>query len=129
MKFTAKVIKGGGKGKKIGFPTANLDNTNLKLDYGVYLAKAEINSKVFSALLHFGPKKTFNNKKISCEIHLIGFDLDIYGKNVIITTMKKIRDVVKFASVEELKKQIRKDITQANPESKILNNKSKIQYA
>lgn len=114
MKFTAKIIKGEGKGREIGFPTANLDKIDLNIKYGVYAAKAEINCQVFSALLHFGPKKTFNKNDISCELHILDFNLDIYGKNVIITVMEKIRGVVKFTDIKELAKQIKKDIYKIN---------------
>lgn len=115
MRFNAKVIQGGGRGKKIGFPTANLDKTDLKIKYGVYAAKAEINGKFFSALLHYGPKKTFNKNEISCELHILGFDLDIYGKSVKIIVGKKVRNIVKFKNTDKLKEQIGKDIKMINP--------------
>lgn len=108
--FTAKVIKGEGRGKKIGFPTANLDKIDLNIKYGVYSAQAEINGKLFSALLHFGPKKTFKKDEIFCELHIPGFNLDIYGNNVKIIVGEKIRGIVKFKNVGELREQIKKDV-------------------
>lgn len=111
MKFTAKVIKGEGRGREIGFPTANLDKIDLNIEYGVYMAQAEINGKFFSALLHFGQKKTFNKNEISCELHILDFDLDIYGKSVKIIVGEKIREILEFNSVGDLREQIIKDIS------------------
>lgn len=108
MQFTAKVIIGKGRGGKLGFPTANLDKTDLKIKHGVYLVEAEVNRKQYEGLLHFGPKKTFG-EEVSLELFIKDFDFDIYGKNVKIKVIKKIREVMRFGSAEELKKQIKKD--------------------
>jgi riboflavin kinase/FMN adenylyltransferase len=107
--FKAQVVSGKGRGKKLGFPTINLDPVNLKINYGVYLISAWIDNRAYKGLLHFGPKKTFN-EGISAEAHLKDFDLEVCSKNVIINITKRIRDVKKFSNVEELKKQINKDI-------------------
>ncbi len=107
--FKAKVVKGKGRGKKIGYPTINLDPVNFNMDYGVYLVNVLIGGKTYKGLLHFGPKKTFN-EGVSAETHLMDFDLEVPPKNVIIGVVKKIRDVKRFKSVEELKRQIGSDI-------------------
>lgn len=106
--FSAKVIKGRGIGKRIGFPTANLDVKNLPVDYGVYLVKAKIRGKIIKGLMHWGEKKTFG-QDVSCEIYFKNFNQNIYGKTVEVEAMKKIRDVMKFDCEDDLKKQIQKD--------------------
>ncbi|MEA3464032.1 MAG: riboflavin kinase [Patescibacteria group bacterium] len=115
MQFIAKVIVGKGRGKRLGFPTANLDKMDLDIKHGVYLVEVEINRKPYSGLLHFGPKKTFN-EGVSLELHIENFNFDIYSKNVKIKIINKIRDVMKFDSAESLKEQISKDLKKLNKE-------------
>lgn len=107
--FTAKVIAGKGRGGRIGFPTANLDKLNLAIDYGVYLVKVKSDGKIYQGLMHFGPKKTFN-QEVSCEIFIKDFKNNIYGQRLEVEVVRKIREVRKFADAEELKKQIKKDL-------------------
>ncbi|MBU4347084.1 riboflavin kinase [Patescibacteria group bacterium] len=109
MQFTAKVIAGEGRGKRLGFPTANLDKKNLNIEHGVYSADVEIDNKFYKGLLHFGPKKTFN-EDVSLELYIKNFDFDIYHKDVKIKIIKKIREIRKFNGAEELKKQICRDL-------------------
>lgn len=108
-KFKAKVIAGRGRGAKIGFPTANLDKTNLPLEYGAYLAAAQLDEKNYQGLMHYGPKPTFN-EAVACEIYLKNFHKNIYGRILEIEVYEKIREVKKFAEVKALKKQIKKDL-------------------
>lgn len=107
--FKAKVVKGKGRGKKIGFPTINLDPVNFNIDYGVYLVEAKIGKKTYKGLLHFGRKETFN-EGVSVEAHLKDFNFEVCPKNVIIKILKRIRDIRKFNNVDELKDQIKKDL-------------------
>ena len=107
--FKVKAVKGKGRGKKIGYPTINLDPVNFNMDYGVYLVRVLIGGKTYKGLFHFGPKKTFN-EGVSAETHLLDFNLEVFPKNVIIRVVKRIRGIKKFKSVEELKKQIGEDI-------------------
>ena len=107
--FKTKVIAGQSRGRRIGFPTANLDKTNLDIDYGVYLVKVEVNDRLHKGLLHFGPRKTFN-EGVSLELYIKDFDANIYHQEVKIKIIKKIREVKKFKNIEELKKQISRDL-------------------
>ena len=109
FKFRAKVIKGEGRGAMMGFPTANLDKLELPVDFGVYRARAIVAGRQYSALFHYGPKKTFDNKK-SSEALIKNFNQNIYGQDIEIIIMKKIRNIKKFKSLLELKKQIEKDL-------------------
>jgi len=107
--FKAKVIPGAGRGKVLGFPTANLDTEGIDLNHGVYLVEAEIEGKIYSGLMHFGFKETFQEKP-SLEILVKGLDYNIYGQVVAVKVVKKIRDIKRFANGIELKKQIEKDV-------------------
>jgi riboflavin kinase/FMN adenylyltransferase len=107
--FKAKVISGRGRGRQIGFPTANLNQTDLPLDYGVYLVAVKLNKKIYQGLMHYGLKRTFN-EMVSCEIHLKNFHDNIYGRTLEVEAIRKIREVKKFSGVPALKKQIKKDL-------------------
>ena len=109
MIFRAKVIAGEGRGKKIGFPTANLNKTDLEIDFGVYLARARVGNQEFAGLLHFGPQKTFG-ARITAELHLKDFSGDLYGKEVQVEIISKVREIKKFANINELKTQITQDL-------------------
>lgn len=109
LKFKAVIVSGKGRGKRLGFPTANLDNVDIDFPHGVYLVKARVNGKSHRSLLHFGFKETFDEKP-SLEVYIGNFKGDIYGKEIKVKILKKIREVMKFKSVKELKRQIRKDL-------------------
>ncbi|KKQ62063.1 MAG: Riboflavin kinase [Parcubacteria group bacterium GW2011_GWE2_38_18] len=108
--FSGRVITGEGRGKKIGFPTANIDNQSLNLNYGVYLVELLIGAEktYYQGLLHFGPKKTFNDI-ISTEIFIDKFSKEIYGQNLKIKVVKKIRNIKKFKNLEDLIRQMNRD--------------------
>lgn len=109
MIFRAKVIAGEGRGRKIGFPTANLDKTDLEIDFGVYSARVRVGNQEFVGLLHFGPQKTFE-ARITAELHLKDFSGDLYGKEVQVKIISKIREIKKFANIQDLKTQISQDL-------------------
>lgn len=109
MIFRAKVIAGEGRGREIGFPTANLDKIDLEIDFGVYSARACVGNQKFAALLHFGPKKTFGGH-VSAELHLKDFAGDIYDQEVEVEVIAKIREIKKFANIQDLKTQISQDL-------------------
>jgi riboflavin kinase/FMN adenylyltransferase len=104
--ISGKVIKGDGYGKKLGFPTVNLDSWVEKLpEAGIYCGDGIIDGTKYRAGIVVGPK----NK---VEAHLIGYDGDAYGKNVILTIKKFLREYKNFDTEEELINQIKKDIEQ-----------------
>lgn len=106
------VVEGEKRGATIGFPTANLAvPADLSIpNRGVYAARAEIDGEVFKAAINIGNKPTFHaDYPICVEAHLIGFNQNIYGKQVRLFFTRKIRDEKKFAGVEELMAQIALD--------------------
>lgn len=109
------VIKGDGRGNKIGFPTANIDYPTEKIlpKRGVYTAKAYYESHVFKALVNVGIRPTFQTGvafKEHVEVHLLDFTGDLYGARLKVEFQKRLRDEIKFGSLDELRAQIEKDI-------------------
>jgi len=108
-----KVIDGFKVGRKIGFPTANIepeDNSKLIPTIGVYAVRVRWNNQVYKGMLNIGHRPTLDNgKKISIEVHIIDFDEDIYQETLEIDFFRKIRDEQKFNSIDELIEQLQKD--------------------
>jgi len=112
----ALVIMGHRVGRIIGFPTANLDVDFLTLPKeGVYAARAEIENSKFNAIMYIGTRPTFDadSSDLACEVYIMGFSDDLYGKWLKVRPVKRLRDDIKFASKEELKKQIKIDVENA----------------
>ncbi len=107
-----KVITGEGRGRKLGIPTANLklDTEYIMPPRGVYAAYAVIDDKQYKGILNIGFKPTFAGKDYSIEIHIMEFSGDLYGKKLKVEMIKFIRPEKAFAGIEELVKQIKKDI-------------------
>lgn len=105
------VVKGFQVGRTIGFPTANIayDDSRMLPKDGVYATRVAVDSHLYDAMLYIGSRPTVNTGKISVEAYLFDFSDDIYGKNVNVRFVDRIRDSIKFDSIEELKKQLGKD--------------------
>jgi uncharacterized membrane protein len=109
MVFKAKVIKGQGKGKALGFATANLDKVDLDIVHGIYAVAIKVKGKKYLGLMHFGYKDIFK-AEVSLEVLIKDFSIDIYGETVAIQLIKKIREVKSFDNPEELKQAINNDL-------------------
>ena len=107
-----KVMHGRGQGHLFGFPTINfMPKTGIILPKtGVYSTMSDINGKLYKSVTNIGDKPTFGDKTISIETFVDGFSGDLYGAEVTVYFYKRIRDVIKFQSPEQLKKQIYDDI-------------------
>ncbi len=108
MKFWGKVRKHNQRGRKLGFPTANVDLSK-KIPEGIYISKVKIEDKIYPALTFIGKAETFNEKKIKSETYILDFNRDIYGKWITVSLLKKIRENKKFDSAKELVVQMKKD--------------------
>ena len=107
------VQKGKQIGKKIGFPTANIDiKDSILACPGVYAVKAKIHKseKYFKGIANLGYRPTFNGKKILLEVHLFNFYRNLYDKYLTVKFLKFIRKEIKFKNAGQLKKQIKKDL-------------------
>jgi len=112
--ISGKVVVGDKLGQKIGFPTANLDVSNLILPLnGVYAGCTNVSGKIYRVALNIGVRPTIATGKpeLRFEAHLLDFDGELYGKELEIEIGEKIRDEQKFNSVVELQQQIRRDVT------------------
>lgn len=103
-----KVRKHNQRGRKLGFPTANINLTR-KIPEGIYVSITKISEKWRQSITFIGIAKTFNEKKFHAETYILDFNKNIYGKWISIKILKKIRGNKKFKSVTELIKQMKKD--------------------
>ena len=112
--LSGQIIHGDGRGKSIGYATANI-KTNLPILFrGVFASRLKLKDKrVIDGVTNIGSKPTFKGKHISCETHLFDFDENVYNQPATLSLHKKIREEEKFDSVEQLIAQIEKDTKQA----------------
>jgi riboflavin kinase/FMN adenylyltransferase len=113
-----KVIEGNQLGRKIGFPTANIeasDKNKIIPGYGVYAVKVVVNNSEYKGMLNIGTRPTFNNNadNRSIEVHIFDFNDDIYNRGITLVFVAKIREEQKFDGVEKLTEQLKKDKIEA----------------
>jgi riboflavin kinase / FMN adenylyltransferase len=110
------VMQGDQLGRKIGFPTANLDVRGLLVPAGgVYAVHAYVDGKRYRGAANIGTRPTLQSStpELRVEVHLLDFEGDIYGREMEITFVAKLRDEQKFASLDELRAQITHDVAKA----------------
>jgi len=110
--MTGKVVKGDGLGKKINYPTANIfieETYKIIPKDGVYLVETKIKDKLFNGMMNIGHRPTIGTNVKSIEVHLFNFNKDIYNQIISIKMISKIRDEIKFSSIQALKDQLVKD--------------------
>jgi len=111
------VVKRGKKrGRKIGFPTCNLDlQSYIVPKLGVYSSKVIVGKKIKKrGIVNIGYRPTFGKNRLILEVHIFGLKKNLYDKRIKIMLIKFIRKEKKFKSITQLKKQIKKDIRDAN---------------
>lgn len=105
------VVRGAGRGAKIGYPTANLDQIDtLMPGEGIYAARACVGDVWHPAAVSIGPNPTFDEGTMKVEAHLIGFSDMIYGRRVELDFLARLREIERFASVEALLAQMSLDV-------------------
>lgn len=110
--FSGMVVHGKKLGRTIGFPTANLqikESYKLIPAQGVYAVKCQVGNQNVQGMLNIGTNPTVAGQNISIEVHLFDFDSDLYGTEITVELVKRIRDEIKFESVDLLKQQLQKD--------------------
>lgn len=111
--ITGSVAHGFQEGRRIGFPTANIVSESaekLVPGNGVYATRVSVEGgEWMPAMLNIGTNPTFQRQQTTIEAHIIGFEGDIYGKNVRVEFAQKLRDEQRFESVEALQKQLEAD--------------------
>ena len=114
--LAGEVVRGDARGRELDFPTANLDITGLLLPpHGVYAAHAAVAGRTHRAAVNIGVRPTLASPapRLMVEAHLLNFTGDLYGQEIELTFVEKLRDEQRFASLDELKQQIASDTARA----------------
>lgn len=108
------VETGANRGRTIGFPTANVGGVRtLVPGVGVYAVWATVDGMTHRAAANVGPNPTFGEDARKIEVHLLDFTGDLYGKELRVTFVKRLRDVRPFGGVNELVEQLKRDVAEA----------------
>ena len=110
------VVAGDGRGRGIGFPTANLSFADeLAVPArGVYAVLVKVGDRPVPGVANVGVRPTFGGEVLTVEVHLLGFDDDLYGQTLAVGFKYRLRDELRFSGVDELVAQIAKDAEEAN---------------
>ena len=107
----AEVVSGNKLGRKLGFPTANMDiSTRADISNGVYRSQIEIDGVVYNAMSNVGIRPSVVSTGRWLETHIFDFCGDLYGRVLRVVLKEKIRDERKFSSVAELRAQLEHDM-------------------
>jgi riboflavin kinase/FMN adenylyltransferase len=108
------VVKGDGRGRGLGVPTANIAPRHAIVpSNGVYAVGLFVRDKYYSGIVNIGVRPTFDTKSLAIEVHIFDFDEDIYGEEITVYFISKMRGEKKFQNAESLIKQIHADIKAA----------------
>jgi len=111
-----KVITSDKRGRALGFPTANLDIKPQQAlpDNGIYATITQVNGKRFPSATNIGTRPTFGEGEKTVETHLLNYQGDLYGKEIRVEFVKKVRDEQRFPSAEALRIQMGKDVQEVD---------------
>ncbi len=113
-RLSGAVVTGAGRGRKLGFPTANVQYTQELVPLpGVYVVEAEVDGVRRRGVANVGFNPTFGENSLGVEVYVLDFDGDLYGKSMSVSFRDRIRDERKFKSPDELARQIAKDVQYA----------------
>ncbi len=109
-----EVVHGANRGHILGFPTANLKTANELIPaHGVYAVLADVDNSRLKGVASIGVRPTFDSGPVSIEVYLFGFAEVLYGKQIEVSFVKRLRGEEKFPDAESLVRQIRKDVEKA----------------
>ena len=110
--ISGEVVEGKKLGQTLGFPTANIliDKNKFEIGAGVYVTFVILNGKIYPSITNCGNQPTVDGENTVIETYIDGFSGNLYGKVLTVYFVEKIRDIVKFNSIIELKAQLEKDI-------------------
>src|SRR6266851_828558 len=112
--LSGKIVHGRERGRKIGFPTANLESKSECIPPdGVYATRVVLEDGAFPAITNIGMRPTFDESGRSIEAHIFDFDRDLYGRKIKLEMVERIRAEKKFSSAVELSRQIALDVQRA----------------
>lgn len=102
------VVRGKSRGKQLGFPTANLVIDKFTKP-GIYISQTKVRTKEYQSITFIGTVDTFDETDFVGESYILDFDEDIYGEEIVVKIIKKLRDNQKFESEQKLIAQMEKD--------------------
>lgn len=111
-RFTGKIVRGEGRGRTIGVPTANLEPVHahkLIPANGVYAVRVKVQEKFFGGMMNIGMRPTFNGNSRSLEVHVFDFAHEIYNEFVEVHFLARLRAEKKFDAIDDLKAQLQLD--------------------
>lgn len=109
-----RVGTGQKRGRTLGFPTANLEAlTNFAPGDGVYAVRVPLGAHVWAGAANLGPNPTFAEAARKVEVHLIDYHGDLYGQDLAVDFIARLRDTRPFAGLDDLREQLRRDVEQA----------------
>ncbi|MBR4904433.1 MAG: riboflavin biosynthesis protein RibF, partial [Selenomonadaceae bacterium] len=110
--YAGEVVNGDKRGRKIGFPTANLEiaDNRAMLPNGAYIVRVKVRDKFYNGIANIGDNPTFKVARRRLEVFIDKFSENIYGEEIFVSFVSKLRDEKIFASVEELKAQLNEDL-------------------
>lgn len=112
--LAGEVVTGAGRGRTIGFPTANVRSERAPIvPLGVYACRAEVMRTLHRAVVNLGRQPTFGENEVAIEAHLLDFAGEIYGQRMVLSLVRRLRAEVKFPSVDALRAQIAADVEEA----------------
>ncbi|MDP3703518.1 MAG: riboflavin kinase, partial [Candidatus Omnitrophota bacterium] len=110
------VVRGAGRGRRLGCPTANLCLIPQVLPpRGVYAVMVETEGQRWRGVMNLGVRPTFGRGPLTCEAHLLGFSGHLLGRPVMVALVARLRGERRFATPEALSRQVRRDILKARP--------------
>ena len=113
-RLRGRVGEGARRGRTIGFPTANLEGVETVLPAeGVYAVRADVDGHSWPAAANVGPNPTFGEQARKVEVHLIDFAGDLYGRELAVDFVARLRETRPFANAGQLVEQLRRDVQEA----------------
>lgn len=112
-KLTGVVQKNIGRGVRLGFPTANVETDVAGVEDGIYTALTGVLGQKYKSLAFVGAAETFGDKKKKLEVYILDFHQEIYGREITVQLLEKIRDNMKFETEADLVEQMKQDEKQA----------------
>jgi riboflavin kinase/FMN adenylyltransferase len=114
FRIRGRIVRGQQRGKTLGFPTANLEQVpTLIPGDGVYAVRAMLGDHTLAGAANVGPNPTFREQSRKVEIHLLDFTGDLYGRELAVDFIERLRDTRPFAGPDQLRAQLRTDVEQA----------------
>jgi len=106
-----QVIHGHGRGKALGYPTANIKpEPKLQPPPGVYAVYCRVCGEIFRGVMNIGDNPTFKDRRVAYEVYILDFDKEIYGETIKVYFVERLRPEEEFSTAEDLRVQIARDV-------------------